>query len=82
MSYREKIDEMKAKIEASEQKSKETNTVVVTKFKDRIQTVHDTQVVVQEKIKEVEKKIDSECTVTPEAISILNEAAKWPGDKK
>ena len=35
-----------------------------------------TQVVIQERIKEVEKRIDSQCTVDPEVIQILNDAAK------
>ena len=82
LSYRLKVADMQSKVAASEAKAKENNTVVVTKYKDRIQTIHDTKVVVEEKIKEVEKKIDSECVVDPDAVSLLNEAAKWPGDKK
>jgi hypothetical protein len=35
-------------------------------------------VVIQEKLKEVEKVIDAKCEIDPSVISILNEAAKAP----
>jgi hypothetical protein len=51
---------------------------------DRVKTVKDTQYVIQERIKEVEKIIDKECKVVPEAVDIHNAAAKnrKPGDNK
>ena len=38
--------------------------------------VKELQVVYQDRIKEIEKRIDAECKVAPEAIGILNDAAK------
>lgn len=76
MKWRAQADELKAKIEASEAKSKETNIVIQKVYVDRVKTVKEVQVVIQERIKEVTKKIDAECKVAPEAISILNDAAR------
>ena len=75
MEWREKVAELEAKIAISEQKSKEVNEKIVTVYKDRVKVVKETQVVVQEKIKIVEVKIDSQCTITPDTIDILNQAA-------
>lgn len=76
MKWRAKADELKAQVEASEAKSKETNIQIQKVYVDRVKTVKEVQVVIQERIKEVTKKIDAECKVAPEAVSILNDAAK------
>lgn len=70
------IAEMKEKVKESEKKAAEATARIEYVFLDRVKVVRDTQVVIQEKIKEVEKLIDSKCTITPEAIDILNSAAK------
>jgi len=75
MKWRAKADELKAQVEASEAKSKETNVQIQKVYVDRVKTVKEVQVVIQERIKEVTKKIDAECKVAPEAVSILNDAA-------
>lgn len=71
-----RVKEMEKKVEIAEQKAKETNAKIEYKFIDRIKTVKEVQVVVQEKIKEVEKIIDAKCEVPVEAVEILNMAAK------
>ena len=76
MKWRAKADELKAQVEASEAKSKETNVQIQKVYVDRVKTVKEVQIVIQERIKEVTKKIDAECKVAPEAVSILNDAAK------
>jgi hypothetical protein len=76
MKWRAKADELKAQVEASEAKSKETNIQIQKVYVDRVKTVKEVQIVIQERIKEVTKKIDAECKVAPEAVSILNDAAK------
>ena len=78
MAWRERVAELEAKIKESEEKSKQINEKIVVQYKDRVKVIKDTQVVVQEKIKEVEKIVDAKCEVAPEAINILNEAAKKP----
>ena len=75
MAWRERVAELEAKIAISEQKSKEVNEKIITVYKDRVKVVKETQVVIQEKIKEVEVKIDSQCTVDNSVIQILNDAA-------
>jgi hypothetical protein len=76
LAYREKVKELEAKIAASEEKSKEANSIIkekivtkvkeITVFRDRIKT----------EIVEKEKIIDAQCKVPAEALDILNRAAK------
>jgi hypothetical protein len=80
LSWRERVAELEAKVAISEQKSKEVNEKIVTVYQDRVKVVKETQVVVQEKIKTVEVKIDSQCKITADTIDILNQAAT--GKKK
>ena len=75
MEWRAKVAELEEKVKVAEEKSKQVNEKIVTVYKDRVKTVKETQVVVQEKIKEVEKIIDADCKVDKQAIQILNEAA-------
>ena len=72
------VKEMEAKVALAEEKSKNANSKIEYKFLDKVKLVEKTQVVIQEKIKEVEKVIDAKCEIDPSVISILNEAAKAP----
>jgi hypothetical protein len=76
ISWRNKVAELEEKVKVSEAKSKEANIQIQTVYKDRVKLVKETQVVIQERIKEIEKRIDSQCTVDTEVINILNDAAK------
>jgi hypothetical protein len=82
MEWRARVAEVEAKVAAAEVKSKEVNTVIQKVYVDKVKIVTDTKIVIQEKIVEKEKIIDAECKVAPEAISILNDAAKTPGASK
>ena len=75
MAWRERVAELEAKIAISEQQSKEVNEKIVTVYKDKVKVVKEVQVVVQEKIKTVEVKIDSQCKITDDTADILNQAA-------
>ena len=75
MSWRARVAEMEQKVALAEEKAKTANAEIRTVYVDKVRVVKETQVVIQEKIKNVEVKIDSQCKVAPEAISILNEAA-------
>jgi hypothetical protein len=79
LAWRAKVAEAEAKVVAAEAKSKETNTVIQTQYRDKVKTVKEVQIVVQERIVKEAAKMDAECKVDPEAISILNQAA---GGKK
>jgi hypothetical protein len=83
MQWRERVAELEAKVKESEERAKEANAQVVVEYRDRVRTVTQTKIVIQEKIKEAEQVIDSTCTVAPEAVVLHNEAAKMPvKDKK
>ena len=76
--WRERVAEMEAKIKIAEEKSKEANVVIETKYKDRVKKITETRDIIVEKIKINEKIIDAKCELDPLVISILNEAAKKP----
>jgi hypothetical protein len=82
MEWRDRVKEVEAKVAAAEAESKKVNTVLQKVYVDKIKIVKDVQVVIQERIVEKEKIIDAECKVAPEALDILNEAAKNPGASK
>jgi hypothetical protein len=84
MEWREKLRIAEERAKAAEEQAKVVNEKIVTVYKDRVRVVTDTKIVIQEKIKEVEKIIDKECKVAPEAVDIHNAAAKNrnPGESK
>lgn len=76
MIWREQVAALEQQVANSEKKSVETNTVIKKVYIDRVKVIKQDVVVVQEKIREVQKIIDQDCRVAPEAINLLNEAAK------
>ena len=76
MLWRDKVAQLEEKVAESEKQSVKTNTVIKKVYVDRVKIVKQDVIVVQEKIREVEKLIDKECRVAPEAINLLNEAAR------
>jgi len=82
MEWRDKVKEAEAKVAIAEAKSQEVNTVIKKVYVDKVKVIHDTKIVIQEKIVNVAEKMDAKCEVIPEALDILNEAAKKPELKK
>jgi hypothetical protein len=78
MEWRDRVKEVQAKLEVAEAKSKEVVTVVKEKIVWKTKVIHDTQVVVQEKIVRDAAVIDAQCKVPPIAIEDLNAAAQDP----
>ena len=76
MQWRERVRELEAKVAIAEQQSKDANTELEAKTKEKVRVVKETQVVIQEKIKTVQVKIDSQCKITAETLDVLNDAAK------
>ncbi len=76
--YREAILAMEVKVVESEKKASEASAKIEYVFVDKIKTVKDVQVVVQEKIRDVAIKIDDQCKISTDVIDIINEAAKRP----
>jgi hypothetical protein len=84
MEWREKLRVAEERARAAEEQAKVVNEKIVTVYKDRVKVVTDTKIVIQEKIKEVEKIIDAKCEVATEAVDLHNAAAKnrKPGENK
>jgi len=76
MRWRAKVEEAQAKVAKAEVASQEVNTKLDSerKKKSKVRTVYITTV--KERIVKETQVIDAECKVAPEAISILNDAAK------
>jgi len=76
MEWRSKVADLEAKVAVSEQQSKEANTKLDAAIKEKVKVVKEVQLVIQERIVKEAAKMDSQCVVAPEAISILNDAAR------
>lgn len=76
MAWRAKVADIEAKVQVAEEKSKAANVELEKALKDKKNKTREVQVVIQERIREIEKKIDADCKVDREAIDILNDAAK------
>ena len=82
-SWRDKIRVAQEKAAIAEQQAKEANVKLNAEIKKKQQVVKENTVVYRDRIREVEKIIDKECKVAPEAIDIHNAAAKnKPLEKK
>jgi len=82
--WREKLRVAEQKAQLAEAQAKEANSKIQTKIVEKVKVVKENTVVYRDRIKEVEKIIDKDCKVAPEAIDIHNAAAKnaRPGDNK
>jgi len=76
MAWRERVADLEAKIKVAEAKSEQANVDLAAKQKEKVKVVKEVQVVIKEKIVQVAGKIDAECKVDPDAITIINDAAK------
>jgi uncharacterized membrane protein len=75
-SWREKLRVAEEKARIAEIQAVEANNKIQTKIVEKVKVVKENTVVYRDRIKEVEKLIDKECKVAPEAIDIHNAAAK------
>jgi hypothetical protein len=78
LAWRAKVADLEEKVKISEEKSKEANVEIKTKIVERVKVVKQVEVVIQDRIIKEKELIDKECKVAPEAINILNDAAKNP----
>ena len=79
MEWRAKVEALNEKVKESEAKAAAANVELEVERKKKVQIVHDTKVVVQEKIIREKQTIDAECKVAPVTLEILNKSA---GNKK
>ena len=76
MAWRAKVEEAEAKVAKAEAASQEVNTKLETERKKKAKVRTEYITTVKERIVKETQVIDAECKVAPEAISILNDAAK------
>lgn len=74
--YEQQIKDLKIEIANAKAASGAVNTKTDTVFLDKVKVVKDTQVLVQEKIRDISIKIDPGCKITSETIDVLNDSAK------
>jgi hypothetical protein len=73
--WQARVQELEAKIAASEKAAAEANSKIETVYVDRVKVVKEIQYVTQNRIDRNAAKIDQNCTIDPEVIEILNQAA-------
>jgi hypothetical protein len=76
MAWRAKVEEAQAKVAIAEAASQEVNTKLESERKKKAKVRTEYITTVKERIVKETQVIDAECKVAPEAISILNDAAK------
>ena len=74
--YERKLQEWQGKITLAEIQAKEASGKIEYVIQEKVQVVKDTQVVIQEKIRDVAVNIDRECRITEDTVNILNQAAR------
>lgn len=67
---------LKEKVLIAEKHAQEVTSKVEYIFVDRVQKVKDVQFIIQERIRDIAVSIDSQCRITPDALDIVNSAAK------
>ena len=75
-SWRDKVRVAQEKAALAETQAKEANVKLDAEVKKKQRVVKENTIVYRDRIREVEKIIDKECKVAPEAIDIHNAAAK------
>jgi len=75
-SWIEEAKKFEEKVKVAEQKAKDANDKLGQALTDKNNSVKQQQIVIQEKIKEVQVKINAECKISPDVVKILNDAAK------
>jgi hypothetical protein len=76
--WQQRIIQLQHEVEVAQQKSAVVNTQIVKQIQVQHKVIHDKQIVIQERIKEVANKIDAECLVDKQAVDILNGASVYP----
>jgi hypothetical protein len=76
MAWRSKVAEAEAKVAKAEAASHEVNIKLEAKIKEKQKVRTEYITTVKERIVKETQVIDAECKVAPEAINILNDAAK------
>jgi len=76
MLWREKVAEAQKEVEEANQRADKINKDLDTERKKKQKTRTEYAITVQERIVEKEKVINAECRVNPDAVQIVNDAAR------
>lgn len=76
MIWREEVARLEEQVKIAEAKSAKVNTVIKKVYVDRVKTITKDKVIIQDRIVKEKELIDRDCRVPPEAINILNQAAR------
>jgi hypothetical protein len=82
MAWRAKVEEAQAKVAKAEEASKDANTKLEAKIKEKVKVRTEYITTIKERIVKDTQIIDAECKVAPEAIKDLNDAAVNPLKKE
>jgi hypothetical protein len=75
LKWKLRFAELEKQLIAAQGEAKLATAKVEHIYIDRVRTVRDVQVVVQEKIRDVQVEIDSQCVITPVVVDIHNQSA-------
>ncbi len=78
MLWRQRVQELEAKVKIAEEKSAQINTVIKEKIIYKTKVIKQKEIEYIDRIKEVEKIIDEKCEIDPAVVDILNKAANDP----
>ena len=82
IKWRDRVVEAEAKVLIAEQKAEAANAQIKTNVIEKIKVVKEQQIVYRDRIVASADKMDQQCVVIPEALNILNQAAKPPSVSK
>jgi len=75
-AWRKKVEDLQEQVKIAEAKSEQANIDLNNLILEKNNVVKEVQVVIQERIVRESAKIDANCVVSPQAILILNDAAR------
>lgn len=78
MAWRKKLADAQIAIDKAQIASLNSNTKLAELYETKQKVIVQKQIVIQERIRTVEKQIDAQCTLDNSVIQILNSAAKNP----
>ena len=82
IKWRARVEEAEARVFVAEKKAEVANSQIKTNVVEKIKVVKEQQIVYRDRIIASADKINQHCVIIPDAINILNQAAKQQGTSK
>lgn len=76
--WRERVKALEEKVHAAEEQSQQVNTVIQEKIVYKTKIVEKKTVEYVDRIKEIAKEVDAQCTVDPRVVDAMNKASENP----